>query len=189
MFDGPTSPGIRLDASLVVLDLSAVYHSAALGILMTCAAAWLHAGLGRAGDDGVIVVVDEAWAILVNLAVARWLQSSWKLARALGVSNLAVLHRLSDLDTSGGDGVGTGRSGTRVAVGLRDPRRLRPAARRGSPGRLASRAVGHGGCTAPHLRRGVALWKVGSRSFLVEHRLSPLESAIVDTDARMEGRG
>ena len=40
----------------------------------------------------------------------------------------------------------------------------------------------------PHLRRGVALWKVGSRSFLVEHRLSPAEGAIVDTDARMEGR-
>ena len=31
MFDGPTSPGIRLDGPLVVLDLSAVYHSAALG--------------------------------------------------------------------------------------------------------------------------------------------------------------
>ena len=49
MFDGPTSPGIRLDAPLVVLDLSAVYHSAALGILMTCATAWLQPpGLGRA---------------------------------------------------------------------------------------------------------------------------------------------
>jgi hypothetical protein len=40
----------------------------------------------------------------------------------------------------------------------------------------------------PHLRRGVALWKVGTRSFLVQHRLAPGEQAIVDTDARMEGR-
>ena len=37
----------------------------------------------------------------------------------------------------------------------------------------------------PHLPRGQALWKVGSRSFLVEHRLSVSELALVDTDARM----
>ncbi len=115
MFDGPTSPGLRLDAPLVVLDLSAVYHSAALGILMTCATAWLQAGLGAVTDvpgspgpghriDGVVVVVDEAWAILANLGVARWLQSSWKLSRARGVANVAVLHRLSDLDTTGAVG-------------------------------------------------------------------------------------
>ena len=41
MFDGPTSEGLDLDAPLVVLDLSAVQDSAALGILMTCAAAWM----------------------------------------------------------------------------------------------------------------------------------------------------
>jgi len=33
MFDGPTTPGLRLDAPLVVLDLSAVYNSPALGVL------------------------------------------------------------------------------------------------------------------------------------------------------------
>ena len=37
----------------------------------------------------------------------------------------------------------------------------------------------------PYLRRGWALWKVGQRSFLVQHRLSSLEREIVDTDARM----
>jgi hypothetical protein len=37
----------------------------------------------------------------------------------------------------------------------------------------------------PHLRRGWALWKVGQRSFLVQHRLSSSEHELVDTDARM----
>jgi len=37
----------------------------------------------------------------------------------------------------------------------------------------------------PHLPRGVALWKVGDRSFLVQHRLSPMEHTLVDTDGRM----
>jgi hypothetical protein len=194
MFDGPTSPGIRLDGPLVVLDLSAVYHSAALGILMTCAAAWLQAGLGggtggggREGN-GVMVVVDEAWAILANLAVARWLQSSWKLSRAWGVSNVAVLHRLSDLDTTGAAGseqVGLARglladSETRV-VYAQPPGEVERAAPVLGLSSTEAEVV-------PHLRRGVALWKVGTRSFLVQHRLAPGEQAIVDTDARMEGR-
>ena len=39
--------------------------------------------------------------MLWNLGVARWLQSSWKLSRAFGVSNVAVLHRVSDLRSVG----------------------------------------------------------------------------------------
>jgi len=36
--------------------------------------------------------------------VARWLQTSWKLSRAHGVANMAVLHRLSDLRSVGTEG-------------------------------------------------------------------------------------
>jgi hypothetical protein len=35
------------------------------------------------------------------------------------------------------------------------------------------------------LGRGVALWRVGSRSYLVRHWISKQESAICDTDSRM----
>jgi len=64
MFDGPTTPGLRLDGPLVVLDLSAVYHSPALGVLMACAAAWLQSAVRARHRNRIIVVVDEAWAIL-----------------------------------------------------------------------------------------------------------------------------
>jgi hypothetical protein len=37
----------------------------------------------------------------------------------------------------------------------------------------------------PALDRGVALWKVGQRSFIVRHRRSPAEEALSNTDARM----
>ncbi len=77
MFDGPTTPGLDLSAPLVVLDLSALYTSTALGVLMACATAWLQAALARtaAGVGGTgptgrgqfFLVVDEAWAILSNL--------------------------------------------------------------------------------------------------------------------------
>jgi hypothetical protein len=184
MFDGPTPPSVSLDGPLVVLDLSAVYHSAALGVLMTCATAWLQAGLGRQ-RHGVVVVVDEAWAILANLGVARWLQSSWKLSRARGVSNVAVLHRLSDLAAAGtaqSEQVG-------LAHGLLSDSETRVVYAQ-PPGEVerTRELLGLSDTEAeliPHLQRGVGLWKVANRSFLVQHRLSPYESALVDTDARM----
>jgi hypothetical protein len=78
MFDGPTTSGLDLSAPLVVLDLSALYTSAALGILMACATAWLQAALARASSargptertsGQVFLVVDEAWAILSKLRI------------------------------------------------------------------------------------------------------------------------
>ena len=104
MFDGTTSPGLDLRAPIVVLDLSAMYSSSALGILITCATAWLQAAF-EAGD-GIrrIVVVDEAWAVLSDLAIARWLRASAKLSRAHGVATMVVVHRLSDLAAAGDEG-------------------------------------------------------------------------------------
>ncbi len=187
MFDGPTTPGLRLDGPLVVLDLSAVYHSPALGVLMACAAAWLQSALRAHHDHQVILVVDEAWAILADLAVARWLQASWKLSRAWGVANMAVLHRLSDLHSVGSAGsqqVGLAEglladSETRVIYAQSASELERSAA-------LLDLSDTETGLLAD-LRRGVGLWKVGSRSFLVEHRLTARELALVDTDAAMGG--
>ena len=71
MFDGPTTGGLRLDGPLVVLDLSAVYHSPALGILMACAAAWLQSAVETRHRNRILLVVDEAWAILGKAGIAR----------------------------------------------------------------------------------------------------------------------
>jgi len=185
MFDGPTTQGIDLEAPVVVLDLSAVYDSAALGILMTCAAAWLQAALVRGRGARRIVVVDEAWAILAHLGIARWLRSSWKLARALGVAHVAVLHRLSDLRSAGAEGSET----LALAHGLLADSETRVVYAQ-PPGEVAATAEALGlsqteTALLPRLGRAVALWKVGGRSFLVEHRLAPAERALVDTDSRM----
>jgi hypothetical protein len=185
MFDGPTTEGLRLDGPLVVLDLAAVYNSPALGVLMACATAWLQNAVRAEHRHRVIVVVDEAWAILSNLGVARWLQASWKLSRALGIANMAVLHRLSDLRAVGAsDSEQVG-----LAEGLlADSETLVVYAQ--SPGEV-ERTGDLLGLTATEaalvtqLRRGVALWKVGRRSFLVEHRLSTTERHLIDTDAAM----
>ena len=189
MFDGPTSPGLDLTGTLVVLDLSALYNSPALGVLMACATAWLQATLARqasaAGSGHVFVVVDEAWAVLANLGVARWLQASWKLSRAYGVANVAVLHRVSDLQSVGAAGseqVGLASglladSETRIVYG-QAPGEVTAARELLSLSETEADVV-------PQLRRGVALWKVGRRSFLVQHVVGRDERAIVDTDVGM----
>ena len=188
MFDGPTTEGLDLGASLVVLDLSAVYLSPALGLLMTCATAWLQAAF--TSGDGVhrIVVVDEAWAVLSDLAIARCLRASAKLSRAYGVATWVVVHRLSDL-TSAGD---AGSEQVRLARGLLADVETRIVY--GQPPSEIPAATELLGLTETeadllaHLPRGVGLWKVGGRTSLVEHRLGRGERLIVDTDAAMSAR-
>ncbi|HVX23108.1 MAG TPA: hypothetical protein VHB02_17335 [Acidimicrobiales bacterium] len=189
MFDGPTTPGLDLDGPLVVLDLSALYNSAALGILMACATAWLQAALARQAPgtaaSQVLVVVDEAWAVLADLGIARWLQASWKLSRAYGVANVAVLHRLSDLRSVGA----AGSQQVGLASGLLSDSETRvvyaqPTGEVAAASDLLSLSATEADLL-PRLRRGVALWKVGNRAFLVQHRLSPMERQLVDTDAAM----
>jgi hypothetical protein len=185
MFDGPTTGGLRLDGPLVVLDLSAVYHSPALGVLMACAAAWLQSAVEARHRNRILLVVDEAWAILGNLGVARWLQSSWKLSRAMGVANIAVLHRLSDLASVGA----AGSEQVGLAEGLLADSETRVVYAQ-SPGEVArtGELLGLTGTEAglvSSLQRGTALWKVGRRSFLVEHRLARGEYGLVDTDRAM----
>lgn len=190
MFDGPTTPGLDLDAPLVVLDLRAVLntHTTALGILMTCATAWLQAQIEAETDERSakrIVVVDEAWRILSNLGIGQWLQQSFKLSRGLGTQNVVVMHRLSDLRAAGAEG----SREVRLAEGLlADAETKVVYAQPPDQVAQARELLGLTDTEAellPHLRRGWALWKVGQRSFLVQHRLSQIEERIVDTDARM----
>ncbi|MEA2433943.1 MAG: hypothetical protein QOG54_1400 [Actinomycetota bacterium] len=185
MFDGKTSRSVDLSGSMIVLDLSAVYDSDALGILMTCAAAWLQGLLAGDQDRKTIFVVDEAWAILSNLGIAKWLQASFKLSRSKGLQNIAVMHRFSDLAATGAQG----SQQERVARGLLSDAETKVvyaqphgeiAATKDLLGLTETEAT-----LLPQLERGVALWKVGERSFLVWHRLGRTERALVDTDARM----
>ncbi len=184
MFDGPTTPGVDPGSGVLVVDLSAVYHSEALGALMVCASAWLRAMTART-EALTILVVDEAWAILTELAVARYLRSSWKLARSHGLANVAVCHRASDLSASGP----AGSEQTRLAEGLlADSETVVCYAQPASEIPALADLLG---CSCeeldilPRLRRGVALWRVGGRRYLVEHLLGPDERAVVDTDARL----
>ena len=198
MFDGPTSTQLDLGGRAVIFDLSAFYDSAALGIVMTCASAWqraaiaeLHAEADRAGGatPKVINVFDEAWRVVGILGIGEWLQDSFKRSRAYGIQNLVVTHRLSDLSAAGA----AGSREVALAEGLLHDAHTRVIYRQVEDEVPHTRELL--GLTSleaellPTLDPGVALWKVGTRSFLVQHRLSEIEVPIVDTDGRMrDGR-
>jgi type IV secretory pathway VirB4 component len=190
MFDGPTSDDLDLSSAVVTLDLSAVFASPALPVLMTCATAWLQAIMAARPGTKRLVVVDEAWAILRDLSTARWLQSTFKLSRSLGVANLVVVHRLSDLRAVGA----AGSAEERLAEGLLADSETRVVfGQAPSEATVTRRLLGlttTEGDLISQLPRGVALWKVGERSFLVEHAVGPTEASLIDTDAAMrEGEG
>ncbi|MGC8513792.1 MAG: VirB4 family type IV secretion system protein [Acidimicrobiales bacterium] len=185
MFDGATAKGVGIDGRLVVIDLSATFSSPALPLIMACATAWLQAAFSACETVKRLVVLDEAWAILSDIATARWSQATFKLSRALGVSNLVVLHRLSDLGALGVEGSTQSKLGdglladseTRVCF-AQSPSEIPATAGLIGLNSTESDALGR-------LPRGVALWKVGHRTFLVEHLVSKAERSMIDTDAAL----
>jgi len=186
MFDGPTTRRPHPSDPLVVLDLSALYQTNrdALPLVLACVTSWLTTTI-RTNAAQRYVVIEEAWALLAHVATARWLQQSYKLARAHGVANIAVLHRISDLLSAGAgdseqvalargllDDVGTRVLGRQAASALRDAAAVL--------GLTATSAT-----LLPQLRTGVALWNTIGRWFMVEHQRSDIERRICDTDAAM----
>lgn len=185
ILDQPTTPGVDLSGPVLVMDLSALHGSELLGLVMGALLAWLGARASRDGSAKRYVVLDEAWAVLDDPGVARWAQVNWKLARAWGVSNIAVVHRASDLSCGPAPGAVTRAEGlladSETRVVFAQPQAEAEASRAVLGLRRAEAAL------LPSLGRGVALWKIGSRSFLVRHRLGGVEGEMVDTDAAMAG--
>jgi type IV secretory pathway VirB4 component len=193
MFDGPTSPGLNLDGRLVVLDLHAVKDSPAVGILMACATAWMSALLARMaerpGRERLINVADESWKIVQHTGLGEWFQSNFKLARQFGVMNLVVLHKLADLQAAGD----AGSRAARIAEGLVADASTRVVYHQDeSQVPLTRTLLGLSESEAQLislLSAGQALWRVGARSFVVQHYRSRLESKLTNTDTGMHGTG
>ncbi|MDQ6746442.1 MAG: ATP-binding protein [Actinomycetota bacterium] len=192
MFDGPTTPGLDLDAKLLVLDLHAVRDSPAVGILMACATAWMSALLARMaerpGRERLINVADESWKIVQHTGLGEWFQSNFKLARQFGVMNLVVLHKLADLQAAGD----AGSRAARIAEGLIADASTRIVYHQDeSQVPLTRQLLGLSETEAQliaMLSTGQALWRVGSRSFVVQHYRSALEAQLTDTDTGMQIR-
>jgi type IV secretory pathway VirB4 component len=189
MFDGPTTAGLELDGKLVVLDLHAIRDSPAVGILMACATAWMSALLSRMaerpGRERLINVADESWKIVQHTGLGEWFQANFKLARQFGVMNLIVLHKLADLHAAGD----AGSRAARIAEGLVADASTRIIYHQDeSQVQLTRDLLGLSDSEAAliaMLSPGQALWRVASRSFVVQHYRSTREAQFSNTDIGM----
>jgi type IV secretory pathway VirB4 component len=189
MFDGPTTPGLDLDARLVVIDLHAVRDSPAVGILMACATAWMSARLAemadRPGRERLINVADESWKIVQHTGLGDWFQSNFKLARQFGVMNVVVLHKLADLQAVGD----AGSRAARIAEGLIADASTRVVYHQDESQTEVTRTLlglsENESRLISLLSAGQALWQVGGRSFVVQHYRSRMEASLTNTDTGM----
>ena len=116
LFDGPTTHPLNFTAPIQVLDTSRLGgDDTAIALLMTCASAWMEAALADPTAGRRLVVYDEAWRMLRHLSLVRRMQAQWKLSRAQGTANLAIVHRISDLGAVGHHGSEGRRAGLRAA--------------------------------------------------------------------------
>jgi hypothetical protein len=202
MFDAPTSEQDAFDAPVVCLDISSVAAASsgsdlALAIAMVCATAFLDARrMQRAREahqsgrqpEKTIRVNDEAWRALPIAGLGDYYQAAFKLGRQTGVQHWMVLHRLSDLDAAGDEGSRQqalikgllAETGT-VIVYRQHPEEIPRAT-------LALELSPTEAQRISHYPQGVALWRIGGRSYEVRHIRSARERTLTATDSAMADR-
>ncbi|MGW2594899.1 ATP-binding protein [Streptomyces sp. NPDC001515] len=188
MFDAPSTVAFDPTAPMLTIDLSRLGGSGddtALVLAMTCASAWMESALSDPNGGRRWIVYDEAWRLMAHIGLLQRMQAQWKLSRGLGIANLMIIHRLSDLLTAGD----AGSQGRALAEGLLADCSTRIIYRQetdqlhAAASLLGLTSVETG--AIQHLIRGRGLWKVAGRSFVVQHLLHSLEFNLFDTDVRM----
>jgi hypothetical protein len=186
LFDGPSTVAFDPSLPMVSLDLSGIQGSDQLiAMVMTCASAWMEAALSDPSGGRRWVIYDEAWRLLKHPALLARMQSQWKLSRALGLANLMVIHRLSDLDA-----VGDANSEARaLALGLLADCSTKIIYQQETSEAPKTAAVLGLSITEqkelPALQRGEGLWRIGERAFVVRHLCTAGELELFDTNLRM----
>ena len=177
---------LTLDASAPYLGVDLSGHDDdTLRVLMVAVTGWI-AGLW--GSDRLrpkVVIMDEFWRLLTDRATAEWAKHAFKMSREHGASYIAVLQHLGDLRSVDAD--------TRaIAYGLLADSETRivyrqPPDQAAALGELLG-LTAEETATVQRLVPGQALWRVGGRSFVVEHVITDIERPLIDTNAAMGGR-
>lgn len=192
MFDAESTSGFNTDVPMLTIDLSRLGGTGddtGLVLAMTCAAAWMESALADPHAGRRWVVYDEAWRVMRHTALLERMQAQWKLSRGLGIANLMVIHRLSDL-LSAGDAGSRSRA---LAEGLLADCSTRIVYRQEADQLgAAATLLGLTGIetqAVSALTKGRGLWKIAGRSFITQHLLHSRELELFDTDGRMRALG
>ena len=190
LFDGESTVTFDPSLPMVSLDLSGISGSDQLiAMVMACASAWMEAALSDPDGGPRWVIYDEAWRLLRQPALLARMQSQWKLSRGLGIANLMIIHRLSDLEAVG-DSDSEARA---LALGLlADCSTKIIYQQESSEAPHTAQVLGLSAAELgelPELARGEGLWRVGQRAFVVRHLVTDGELQLFDTNSRMFAAG
>ncbi|MCY0906585.1 ATP-binding protein [Arthrobacter sp. H14-L1] len=187
MFDAPSTVSFDADAPMMVMDTSALIGASeqALSLAAACGATWLEAAITNPDGGKRIVVYDEGWRMLADPYMLVKMSEQWRLARTYGIANLLIMHKVADLNE-----IGDSTSGHRQkALGLLTEADTRIIYRQKHDSmRLTKDALGltEAECEqVEELPKGMGLWKVGNRSFIVANQVTSEELDVFGTDTRM----
>ena len=185
LFDGPST--VQFDPSLpmISLDLSRVAENSALiSVLMTCSSAWMESALLDPAGGQRWVIYDEAWRLMQFPALLRRMDAQWRLARHLGIANMLIFHKLTDLDNVGDQGTAMHALASSLLANAETRIIYRQEADQlGSTAKTLG-LTGTERDLLPGLGLGQGLWRIKERSFVVQHQLHPNELAAFDTNSR-----
>jgi hypothetical protein len=187
LFDRPSTAVFDPAAPMVTIDLSRLGEDNPLmPLAMACTSSWMEAALRDPSGGHRWLIYDEAWRVMREVSLLRRMQSQWKLSRAWGIANLAIVHRLTDFSAVGG----IGDEARQLALGLMADCSTRIIYRQETD-QLDHTATALGLTRTerdhlPKLSTAQGLWRVGRRSFLVNHTWCTREAAVFRTDAAMQ---
>lgn len=178
MLDAPTSLDVDLTAPIIVFDLSGMDpNTVAMPVLMAVIGVWLEHVWLRPDGRKRILVVEESWHIINNPFMARLFQRLWKFARGLGLSNVGIVHHLSDVDDTREAAALVKMASTRTIYMQKTDEAEVTARRLGLPRWAAD--------TIPRLHRGCGVWDVNGNVQIVQHLLTATETDLCFTDQAM----
>lgn len=188
VFDGESTVEFDADAPMVVMDTSGFMGASGtlLSVAMTVVAAWVEAAVMDPNGGRRILVYDEGWRMLRDELMLLRMSEQWKLARQYGLCNLLVMHRITDLDMVGDQG----SAARALAQGLLTDAEIRVVYRQEADVLEATKdALGLTDreiSEVSNLPRGMGLWKIGKRPFLVSNILTEQELEVFKTSGRFE---
>ncbi|MCP3425827.1 DUF87 domain-containing protein [Rothia sp. AR01] len=187
MFDGPSTIQFDAEAPMMVFNTQALegLSDEARKIVYACTQTWAEAAVTSRDFGQRVMVYEEGLDSLNDPGSLQRMVAQWKLARAYGIFNILVLHKLSDLDMAGDVGSKTraqalsllGDSDIRVIYHQNSDQKNQTKSTLGLTSREWEKIEG--------FTEGRGLWKFGGLGFVVRNIRTAPEIPIFDTDKQM----
>lgn len=189
LFDGPSTEVFDPSLPMISLDLSQVTENSTLiSALMTCSSAWMEAALLDPAGGQRWCVYDEAWRVMSQPALLKRMDAHWRLARAYGIANMMIFHKISDLDNVGDQGSAMRGLANSLLANAETRVIYRQESDQLGPTSAALGLTGTEQGLLPTLGVGQGLWKIKGSSYVVQHQLHPAENRLFDTSSRAAAR-